>query len=70
MTLAGAVALTGARAEPARFLEGPLPAAPATIVELEDLVRFVERPVRAFLQQRLGIRVTSYSDEVQDSLSV
>ena len=70
VTLAGAVALAGDRVEPGRFLDGPLPAAPGNIVELEDLVRFAERPVRAFLRQRLGIRVTDYSDEIQDSLPV
>jgi exodeoxyribonuclease V gamma subunit len=70
VTLAGAVALAGERTPPGAFLDGPLPAAPAGIVELQDLVRFVERPVRAFLQQRLGIRVADYSDEIDDSLSV
>ena len=70
VTLAGAVALAGTRTEPGRFLDGPLPATPAGIVEVQDLVSFAERPVRAFLRQRLGIRVTDYADEIQDSLPV
>ena len=52
------------------FLAGPLPAATAPLVELDDLVRFVQHPVRAFLRQRLGISVGDYSDEVEDALPV
>ena len=44
-------------------------ASPAPL-ELDDLVRFVEQPVRAFLRQRLGISVGDYSDEVGDALPV
>jgi exodeoxyribonuclease V gamma subunit len=33
-------------------------------------VRFVERPVRAFLRQRLGISVADYDDDVADALPV
>ena len=33
-------------------------------------MRFVERPARAFLRQRLDISVADYSDEVADALSV
>jgi exodeoxyribonuclease V gamma subunit len=39
-------------------------------VQLEDLVNFARHPVRAFLRQRLGITVGSYSDEVADALPV
>ena len=52
------------------FLAGPLPAATAPLVELEDLVRFAGHPTRAFLRQRLGISVGDYSDEVDDALPV
>ena len=45
-------------------------AATRRVVELDDLVRFVEHPVRAFLRQRLGISVGDYSDEVEDALPV
>ena len=39
-------------------------------MELDQLVRFVERPVRAFLRRRLGISVWDADDEVEDALSV
>ena len=40
------------------------------MVELSDLVRFVEHPVRAFLRQRLGISLYSAADEIEDEMSV
>ena len=70
VTLNGARALTTARAALPPFLAGPLPAATAPLVELEDLVRFAGHPTRAFLRQRLGIGVGDYSDEVEDALPV
>jgi exodeoxyribonuclease V gamma subunit len=68
--LAGARALVGARSEPRPFLSGPLSARPLAVVELADLVRFVEHPVRAFMRQRLGISLYSAADEIEDELSV
>jgi exodeoxyribonuclease V gamma subunit len=70
ITLAGARALTGPRPEPAPFLAEPLPPAAPGLVELDDLVRFVEHPVKAFLRQRLGIVVGTAPDEVEDALAV
>jgi exodeoxyribonuclease V gamma subunit len=70
VTLEGARALAGERAGPPPFLAGPLPSAPGDLLELDDLVRFVEHPVRAFLRRRLGIRVGDFSDEVDDALAV
>jgi exodeoxyribonuclease V gamma subunit len=70
VTLRGAQALGGERAPRPRFLDAPLPPLDGDLVELDDLVRFVERPVRAFLRKRLGIGVADYSDEVQDALPV
>jgi exodeoxyribonuclease V gamma subunit len=70
VTLEGARALTLTRAEPGPFLAAPLAPLGAPIVEIEDLVRFGQHPVRAFLRQRLRISVTDFSDEVQDGLSV
>ena len=52
------------------FLTGPLPARADPVVELADLVRFLEHPVRAFLRQRLGVSLRGGADEVQDSLSI
>jgi exodeoxyribonuclease V gamma subunit len=70
VTLHGARALSTERAPAAPFLAGPLPADMATLVELEDVVRFAGHPVRAFLRQRLGISVGDYADEVADALPV
>jgi exodeoxyribonuclease V gamma subunit len=69
-TLAGARALGGERPEPGPLLTGPLPAVPSRLVELDGLVRFVERPVRAFLRQRLGIGVGEVDDEIDDALPI
>jgi exodeoxyribonuclease V gamma subunit len=68
--LAGAVALTGTRAQPRPFLPAPLAPQESAVVELSDLVRFVEHPVRAFLRQRLGVSLYSHEDEIEDGLSV
>ena len=70
VTLRGAQALTAERAPRAPFLTDPLPPLATELVELDDLVRFVERPVRTFLRKRLGISVADYSDEVEDALPV
>ena len=40
------------------------------MIELDNLVRFVEQPVRAFLRDRLGISVSEFFDEVEDELPV
>jgi exodeoxyribonuclease V gamma subunit len=68
--LEGARALTGARPEPRPFLRAPLPRREPGPVELDDLVRFVEHPVKAFLRQRLGVSVGDYSEELDDALPV
>jgi exodeoxyribonuclease V gamma subunit len=70
VTLRGARALTHERRSRAPFLPEPLPPLDGAVIELDDLVRFVERPVRAFLRRRLGITVADYSDEVKDALPV
>jgi exodeoxyribonuclease V gamma subunit len=70
VTLDGARALIAPR-HPARpFLTGPLPPLATTMFELEDLIRFVSHPVRAFLRQRLSVSLSDRSDELQDALSV
>ena len=68
--LEGARAMSGKRAEPRPFLIAPLPPREPGPLELDDLVRFVEHPARAFLRQRLGIRVGDWEDEVGDGLPV
>jgi exodeoxyribonuclease V gamma subunit len=70
VTLEGARALAGERDEPGPFLPAPLPPLERPLLEVEDLVRFVQHPVRAFLRQRLGIFLTSDEHEVEDALPV
>ncbi len=67
---AARVALTGHRAPPAPFLAAPLPPPAGRVVDLADLVRFVEHPVRAFLRQRLGIVLRDGADEIADGLPI
>jgi exodeoxyribonuclease V gamma subunit len=70
VTLAGARALAGPREPAGPFLAGPLPPRAERAVELEDLVAFVQHPVRAFLRQRLGVWVGERADEIEDELRV
>ena len=70
VTLAGARALDGERRPPPPFLTRPLPELEDEVIELADLVRFVEHPVRAFLRRRLGVRLGDFSDELEDALPV
>jgi exodeoxyribonuclease V gamma subunit len=70
VTLDGARALTADRATATPFLVGPLPERRGDVVELDDLVAFVENPARAFLVQRLQIRAGDRSDELRDGLPV
>ncbi|GAB2672359.1 exodeoxyribonuclease V subunit gamma [Thalassiella azotivora] len=64
----GAQAATGPRTPPGPFLDAPLDPVREDDVELDDLVRFLEHPVRAFLRQRLGVVVAHDEDDVQDRL--
>ena len=52
------------------FLDAPLPDPDDPVIALDDLVRFAEHPVRAFLRQRLAVRLAEIDDEVDDSLPV
>jgi exodeoxyribonuclease V gamma subunit len=69
-SLAGAKALSGPRDPAPPFLPEPLPAAPAAQVELDELIAFAERPVRAFFRQRLGVSTSDREDEIEDGLPV
>lgn len=40
------------------------------MIELDQLVRFVQHPVRAFLRRRLGVGGTARDDDVEDALSI
>jgi exodeoxyribonuclease V gamma subunit len=70
VTLEGARALVAGRRPPPPFLPAPLPPRENPVIDLEDLVRFVEHPVRAFLRQRLGFGLWGGSDEIADALPV
>ena len=70
VTLEGARALDRERPLAGPFLRAALPPLEDPVIELADLVLFVERPVRAFLRQRLGVRLGDFSDDVEDALPV
>ena len=70
VALEGARAIVGPRTGDEPFLRAPLADATGSVVELDGLVKFAERPVRAFLRQRLGINVAEYDDDVADALPV
>lgn len=69
--LAGAVAAARAKAPPAAFLADPLPPAEDDgVVALDDLVSFVEHPVKEFLRQRVGLSLFTAEEQDTDSLPV
>ncbi|MDP8988127.1 MAG: exodeoxyribonuclease V subunit gamma, partial [Actinomycetota bacterium] len=70
VALDGARALSEPRHGPPPFLPRRLPPAAGDVVGLDDLARFVQHPVRAFLRQRLGIGVADDSEDVDDALPV
>ena len=70
VALAGAQALAAGTAEPPRFITGALAAEREDVVELDELIRFVQHPVKVFLRRRLGIRLTDRDDEPEDDLPV
>ena len=70
VTLEGARALAGDRTPAPPFLTRALPPRSNEVIELDQLVRFVEHPVRAFLRQRLGISLGDWSVDLADALPV
>ena len=68
VTLNGARAITDDRTKKPPFLTDPLDPLTEPVVELEDLVRFVNHPAKAFLRRRLGISLGDFSDEILDAL--
>ena len=70
VALAGARAAGGVRSEPASFLARPLPPVRGEAVELENVVRFVQHPVKAFLRQRLGVSLSEDADDASQALPV
>ncbi|MBH0776243.1 exodeoxyribonuclease V subunit gamma [Nocardia sp. NEAU-351] len=70
VALAGAVAAAAPACPRPAFLRGPLPTPDLGDVALADLLSFVEHPVRAFLWQRLGLRVPEYDDDIADRIPI
>ncbi len=72
----GSRALLGERSRPAPFLAEVLPDPPAAalsggdVVEVDELVRFLEHPVKAFLRGRLGLSTVDDDDETADAIPV
>lgn len=65
---AGAAALAAPRLPPGTFLPRPLAPRPGADVALDDLVAFVEHPVRTFFRQRLGVSLADVSDDLVDEV--
>ena len=70
INLEGARALIGPCETRPSFLPDQLPDIDTSVVELDDLERFLRHPVGAFLRQRLGIRLGLSVRDVEDALSV
>jgi exodeoxyribonuclease V gamma subunit len=68
--LAGAHAAVGGKAPAPPFLPGPLPPAAGATVALDDLVAFLEHPVKQFLRQRVGLPISDADDDAADALPV
>lgn len=69
--LAGARAATGPRIAVPALVTGPLsPASPTDTVSLEDLIRFLQEPAKAFLRQRLGVMIAADDEDPDDALTV
>ena len=68
--LAGSRAAATAKASPAPFLPGRLPAPDERAVALDDLVTFLEHPVKQFLRQRVGLPISDADDDAADALPV
>ncbi|CAN5330431.1 exodeoxyribonuclease V subunit gamma [soil metagenome] len=69
--LAGARTLASGTTTPAPFLGAPLdPPADADTIQLDQLVRFFDHPVKAFLRQRLGVSLPGREEEPGDAIPV
>lgn len=68
--LAGARAAASPRRPPGPFLPATLPPVVDDVVAVDDLVRFVQHPVSAFLRQRLALSLWSEDDQPVDALAI
>lgn len=67
---AGARAVVAERVPPPPFLTGPLAPREETSVGLDELVRFVQDPLRELLRQRLGLSTWEDDDQVPDGIAI
>ncbi len=70
LALTGARAASGTRAPVPALVGAPLPAQPAATVSLDELIRFLQHPVRGFLRQRLEISTAGGDEDPLDALPV
>lgn len=68
--LAGARAVVSERVPPPPFLPAALPPREETSVALDDLVRFVQDPLRELLRQRFGLSTWEDDDQVPDGIAI
>ncbi|RVW06007.1 exodeoxyribonuclease V subunit gamma [Rhodococcus spongiicola] len=70
--LAGAQSAQQPPAAQPAFLPEPLPAVELGdgVVDLADLISFLEHPIQGFLRQRLGFRVPELDEEAADALDL
>ncbi len=68
--LAGARAAGAPRSAPPPFLSAPLPPPPPRAVALDELVSFLEQPVKGFLTQRVGLSLYAGDEAPADALPV
>lgn len=68
VNLAGARAQQGPRADPAPLLEAPLSPVTEALIDLGQLVRFCEHPVRSFLRERLGLSGGEDEEQLKDAV--
>lgn len=70
IALEGARALEGPRVAPPTFLDEPLPPVRDEVVELDDLVRFLQHPAKELLRRRLDVRYREIEEDLDDDLPV
>ena len=68
--LEGALALGRDDRQPRKFLTAPLSALEPEDITLDDLIRFVEHPVKSFLRRRLEVYLPETRDEPSDAIPV
>jgi exodeoxyribonuclease V gamma subunit len=70
VALEGARALVADKTTTPPFIAARLPVKQQVVVELDELVRFVRHPVRAFLRSRLGVGSIAREEDVADAFSI